>query len=152
MTWPPVWWVLQQLKRGWFKPSEASAKRLFIQQLILSLPEGRSAVSSKDAEEASDFEAIAELAGVSEPIQSDKYDHEKLRLLYTEEKWVSLVIECATSNVLSDNKDGANVVLDKISCGIWVSFRDFNFKFSNLNFVAFNFAVPKLTSNFSKSL
>jgi hypothetical protein len=74
-----VWWVLRQLKRDWFKPSEASAKRVSIQQLIISLAGGRSAVSSKDAEEASDCEANGESAGVSESIESDKCDHENLR-------------------------------------------------------------------------
>ena len=71
--------VLEQLRRDWFKPSEASAKRASIQQLIISLAEGRSATSWKDAEEASECEANGESAGVSESIESHKCDLEKLR-------------------------------------------------------------------------
>jgi hypothetical protein len=67
----------------------------------MSLAEGRSAVSSKDAEEASDCEANGESARVSESIESDKCDHEKLRGFNIQKRNKFLFNECATLMNLS---------------------------------------------------
>jgi len=95
---------------------------------------GRSAASLKDAEEASDLEANGESAGVSESIESNKCDCEKLRGFNIQKRNEFLfVIECATFNALTRHKNAETW----FNCGIWDSLRGCNSEFSNLNFVAF---------------
>lgn len=58
--------VVQQLRRTWFKPFQASAKRPFIQKLILDLSEGRKPDSKNALKKESSFEANGDLSGVQE--------------------------------------------------------------------------------------
>jgi hypothetical protein len=81
---------------------------------------GRSAASLKDAEEASDLEANGESAGVSESIESNKCDREKLRGFNIQKRNEFLfVIECATFNALTRHKNAETW----FNCGIWDSLR-----------------------------